>query len=586
MNSTPEHHCALQKGLSWRLLFLFAIAALLPLPVVAVGSWTNLVNNAPGPIELMLLLPDGTIMAQQAGASSSWYRLTPDTRGSYINGNWSTLAPSIYSHQYYASAVLQDGRIFVAGGEYGTGGNKAEIYDPQKNTWTEIPVPAGLICTTCSGPGFSDADCIILPNGNLLIAPVQPVVANGTVIFNLSSNTFSAGPSYLNNQNEATWVKLPDSSILTIDAAVNTSQAVSTTERFVPSLNNGQGGWIVDQPTPVSMYNSAQEIGAGLLLPDGRAVFIGGADPGGVSPAHILYYTPTGNNNPGSWTQGPDLPQPAVGWDEPAALLINGKILLQTVCAPLTNPQPRCYYELDPGNNYPVGTLTPVPTWPGGVDTSGFSHIMLTLPDGKLVLSYGSSNLKIYLPDGVPVATAKPTIASIAMNANGSYHLVGTQLNGLSQGSSFGDDAQMDSNFPLVRLTDGSGNVYYARTYHWSSTGVMTGNTPVSTEFSLPTPAYGAGGPLSLVVVANGISSDPVSFTPLSPNVWVDFNSIMPFEFGSFVFPDKTLTKGVTDVPNGGIIAIKPGSSTETLRINKPTRIIAIGGSASIGHGH
>src|ERR1035437_2769653 len=69
----------------------------------------------------------------------------------------------------------------------------------------------------------------------------------------------------------------------------------------------------------------------------------------------------------------------------------------------------------------------------------------------------------------------------------------------------------MGSNYPLVRFTDGSGNVYYGRTFNWSSTGVMTGTNIVSTEFTLP-----AGLPAGsyLEVVANGIASDSVAFYP------------------------------------------------------------------------
>jgi hypothetical protein len=88
--------------------------------------------------------------------------------------------------------------------------------------------------------------------------------------------------------------------------------------------------------------------------------------------------------------------------------------------------------------------------------------------------------------------------------------LTGTLLNGISEGAAYGDDAQMNSNYPLVRLTNSAGNVYYERTYNWSSTGVMTGNKLVTTEFTnsaaLPPGIY------SLVVVANGFSSAPFSF--------------------------------------------------------------------------
>src|SRR5262249_55608342 len=82
-------------------------------------------------------------------------------------------------------------------------------------------------------------------------------------------------------------------------------------------------------------------------------------------------------------------------------------------------------------------------------------------------------------------------------------------------GAAYGDDAQMDSNYPLVRMTNSnSGAVYYARTYGWNSTSVMTSNRLVSTEFTVP-----FGLPLAdyqLVVTANGISSDPVPFSILA----------------------------------------------------------------------
>jgi hypothetical protein len=531
----------------------------------------------------MLLLPDGTVMAQQQGVSSNWYRLTPDNHGSYVNGKWTTNAPMKYSRQFYTSAVLRDGRVFVAGGENGSGSNTAEIYDPRLNSWTEIPVPAGLICTNCGSPGFSDSASVILPNGNVMIAPVQPAISNpnGTVIYSPTLNSFSPGPACINSQNEATWVKLPDDSILTIDPNCCFPNAnpnlLNSSERFIPSLNNGQGGWIPDAQLTVPMYNSAQETGAGVLLPDGRAFFIGGN-------GHTAYYWPTGNTNQGYWTQGPELVGPGVGWDEPAAMMVNGKVLFQTVLGPLvtnTNqPQPRAFYEMDPTSNYPIGTITQAIDWG---DTSGVSHIMLNLPDGNVLVSYGSNTVSVYLPDGVPVPSGKPAISSIRANGDGSYHLTGTKLNGISQGSSFGDDAQMDSNYPLVRVTDGGGNVYYLPTYNWSSTGVSTGTKPMSTEF-FAFQRLEPGLPYSLVAVANGISSDPVTF--YGP-VWVDLNSPDPAQAGSFDFPYHTLAQGISAVPNTGTINFKTAGSIPLLSplpLTKPMSIVAIGGPVTIGH--
>src|SRR5262249_17785753 len=56
------------------------------------GVWTPLVNTAPASIGTMMLLTDGTVMAEAGGQSKNWYQLTPDSQGNYANGTWSTLA--------------------------------------------------------------------------------------------------------------------------------------------------------------------------------------------------------------------------------------------------------------------------------------------------------------------------------------------------------------------------------------------------------------------------------------------------------------------------------------------------------------
>ena len=87
----------------------------------------------------------------------------------------------------------------------------------------------------------------------------------------------------------------------------------------------------------------------------------------------------------------------------------------------------------------------------------------------------------------------------------------GTVLAGLSQGAAYGDDVQDNTNFPLVRITNSkTGAVTYARTSRWTSVSIAPGAAS-STQFTVPatTPA----GPSTLVVVANGIASQPVPVT-------------------------------------------------------------------------
>jgi hypothetical protein len=150
------------------------------------------------------------------------------------------------------------------------------------------------------------------------------------------------------------------------------------------------------------------------------------------------------------------------------------------------------------------------------MDEPTYGMAMLDLPDGTVLFSHSARDLWVYQPSGAPLLAGKPVITSVTLNGDGSYHLVGTGFNGISEGATYGDDKQMNSNYPLVRLTEAfSGHVVYARTYGWSRTSVQTGALLVSTECRLP--ASLPPGQYSLVVVANGFSSDPY---PLAPSVF------------------------------------------------------------------
>jgi hypothetical protein len=89
--------------------------------------------------------------------------------------------------------------------------------------------------------------------------------------------------------------------------------------------------------------------------------------------------------------------------------------------------------------------------------------------------------------------------------------LSGTQLNGLSEAASYGDEFGSATNYPLVRIRNiASGHIVYART-HDHPMGVATGTALVTTHFDVP--AGTEIGASELVVVANGIASAPVSIT-------------------------------------------------------------------------
>jgi hypothetical protein len=94
------------------------------------------------------------------------------------------------------------------------------------------------------------------------------------------------------------------------------------------------------------------------------------------------------------------------------------------------------------------------------------------------------------------------------------FKLTGVQLNGQSEGAAYGDDDQMNENFPIVRLEDpSSGKVYYCRTTNWSSVSVgFTG--PETVDFTLNSAVR--PGSYKLTVVGAGIASQSarIQITP------------------------------------------------------------------------
>jgi hypothetical protein len=543
------------------------------------GKWIELAHLAPDYIGTMLLLSDGTVIGNNG--ASNWYRLTPDSTGGYTNGSWSTnIAIMHYPRLYFASQVLTNGQVFIAGGEYSTnnGGGTAEVYNPLNNRWTLAP-------STPAPVQFLDSISDMLPDGNVLVAPVDPSANGGTLIWNTASSTWSVGPTLYRwgDQSEASWVKLPDNSILTVDALGDGSAPGTTSERYIPSINQ----WIPDMNLQVQLWANllpyyVGEGGPAFLLPNGKAFFLGG------SGATALY-TPSGNTNQGSWQAGPSIPGSYVAADAPGAMMVNGKVLCAVAPAPyftqVTNlnfPSPTYFYEY----NYSTGStgaFTQIHAPNGSYTNSGPTYVtrLLDLPDGTVLFSLNGNYFYDYVPDGSPLAAGQPNIYGVSYTPGGALLITGALFNGISEGAGYGDDAQMDSNYPLVRFTSG-GKVYYGRTFNWNTTGVMTGSQVVSTECTVPTNL--PPGSCSMSVIANGIASSPVSF--YGP-VWVDFNYTGGTQNGTHQYPYKTLAQGVSAVASGGTIfvngSVQPSISSETPTLTKAMTIVSVGGSSTIG---
>jgi len=455
------------------------------------GTWTALSHRPTGGSGTMVLLTDGTVMMQGGGVSKHWYRLSPDSAGNYIDGTWTSLANSSLERLYTGSNVLPNGNLFVLGGEYsGPSGsanwiNSGEIYDSANNTWKSI--------TNFPKSQFGDDPTVLLPNGQILAGYLSGVQ---TYLYTPSTDTWTRTGDKLHGDqsDEETWVMLPDGSVLSYDIFASPSSGPGHAQRYVPST----GTWLDAGSVPVSLSNASvgYEIGPATLLPDGRVFQVGGINT-------TAFYDPASN----TWTAGPSLPEGLGADDSPGVMLPNGHFLF-AVDTPLFEGPTR-FFNFDPTTN----TLTEeTPTAQLGSQLAGSAYTgrFLMLPNGHALFNNGGNTLWDYAPSGSAQPAWAPSVDSVATSDGVTYTLTGRQLTGISAGASYGDDAEMDSNYPIVRLTDGAGVIRYARTFNWTP-GVATGATQTTVQFTLPT-GLSAAGPIALAVIANGIASTSVPF--------------------------------------------------------------------------
>ena len=240
-----------------------------------------LTHSAPDNCFISFQLTDGTVICQ-GNFENDWYKLTPDIHGSYVNGTWARMAnlPSGYVPDAFASSVLADGRLVITGGEYlndnFTLTNLGAVYDPVKNTWTNLPAPS-------SWPFIGDSPSSVLANGYYLVgnklaksmAALNPKTLKWTVLNEVGKSDFNA---------EEGWTLLPDGSILTLDV-----KNAPNSERLSPATGTWStaGSTIVDlhSPSPFGClqfgpngqycYYPPGEIGPAILRPDGTVFATG-----------------------------------------------------------------------------------------------------------------------------------------------------------------------------------------------------------------------------------------------------------------------------------------------------------------------
>lgn len=506
---------------SWLALGLLLLTPALTQAQTWQSKSTNVNGNTFFPC-VSLLLTDGSVIMQDA-QSSRWWKLTPDSSGSYVNGAFTQIAsmPSNYGPLYYASAVLADGRVVALGGEYNLGGSTAAdtnlgaIYNPVTNVWSALAGPPGWA-------NIGDASCTVLADGTFLLA--NQFGSNGAVMnpttLAWTNRTFTgkADPN-----SEEGWTLLQDGTILTVDCQNGTHA-----EKYNTLTNTWSSAGSTIVTLPATPGGIVPEMGPQVLRPDGTVIAFGAS-------GHNSVYHPATN----TWTAAPDFPNGLDCADGPAVLLPSGNVFVIT--SPGIFNAGAKFFEFD-GTSM---NAKPDMLFNGSSVSTYFTN-MLLLPTGQVLLTYTGGEIEIYTPTGSPQDSWRPTITSSpsAVTRGTTNTITGTQFNGLSQACAYGDDSSNATNYPLVRATYRStGHVVYFRTHDHSTMAVATGSTPVSTSFDVPSNAE--LGVADLVVVSNGIPSASVPLTigvPPTANaqsVSVAFNTATPL----------TLTGSDTNAP-------------------------------------
>ena len=431
-----------------------------------------------------VLLPGGNILA------GSIFLPTPYIYSLAAN-SWTPAATKHYNDRSDEEgwAVLDDGRVLTydlfASVPANTG--FAELYNPTANSWAGISPADGtangtLPVLSSNALGLELGPLLRLQDGRMMIAGAN----QHTAIYTPSTNTWAAGPDMLSSLSN------PFGTIKNANFGADDAPAAA--------LPNGQLIIAADAgPNPV-VLSSSTTAGSPTVTVSSTA---GLQQYWGVAGSAVAS---------GSYIASIDSPTQVT-------LSANAKT---TTTSNLTYggifSNPTLLFDFNPAN----GKMTPMNVPDPNLQVNpAYITRMLMLPTGQLLFNDIFNQPFVYTPDGGAPDTALPVITGIVANGGGSYTLTGNQLNGQSAGAAYGDDAQMNENYPIVRLQTANPRnaicnpnaancrMYYARSSNWSSVAVGGGAATQTVNFTLP--AGLPSGNYLVTVTGAGISSAPVS---------------------------------------------------------------------------
>ncbi len=482
---------------------MLGISLIILVAVCAAGAqsqWTPVQNVPNIGAGAVALLTDGRLLVHDESGNSgtwgNWWTLTPDINGNYATGTWTQVAslPADYGPWLFSSAVLADGRFIVEGGEYNLGNfsvtNDGAIYDPVANTWTTVAAPSGW-------SQIGNSPSAVLANedyflGSCCITPPSAALLNPSTM----SWTPTGSGKFDGYGNEGVTL-LPGGDLIDVDTYDGLNQSNGKNwENYNPST----GEWTVQGSTPVQLWDSGATcggegthlIGPAVLMANGT-LFQAGANSCGAGNTAVY------NVSSDTWAAGPSFPGNLDIAGGPAALEINGNVLMMT--SPGVRGAPGAVFFEWNGS-----TLNQITGPPNGPNDASYQGHLLMLPNGQILFTDLSNDVELFTSTGSQYTGWTPTLflTTSSMQRGTTVRIAGYKLNGVSQNNAYGANFQDATNYPLMRFTNSSGQVYYARTHNHSTMAVGYAG-PAYTHVDIPSAI--PAGIYNLQVVVNGIAS-------------------------------------------------------------------------------
>ena len=320
-------------------------------------------------------------------------------------GGWLSAGSMSEARTSAASALLEDGRILITGGDNGSGPvASAEFFDTTGSFVTAPPMSMGR----------KSHSATVLADGRILVAggSIGAAATNSAELFDPAANAWTAvAGGMIQARSNHTASLLADGRVL-FAGGDNTGAPVAVLEIFDPV-----GGSF----SSVGVMSSPRMSFASAVLADGRVLLIGGSN-GSVPLTTTEIFDPTSN----SISAGPALPAPRMGHS--ATTLLDGRVLVAGGTTVVSNPDGST-------SNTDLGSAAIYDPATGNfaLSTSSLAaprrdHAAFLLPNNNSVLIVGgisSSNeiatAEMFVPStGTFIATGSPAAAR--------QHATGTAL--------------------------------------------------------------------------------------------------------------------------------------------------------------